>query len=875
MRDSFRDMFSGLRCAIYLRRGAGGDLWGIGETEADEVLHPSTGTAIAFGTLNRRELTVLNDAMSSPDYNAEVDAATAAAPHLFSVPITYHESCVGVLQVASDKKFDTSDAETAVSLATLIAVALRSSDSLEQERRATERYQALASMVELVLEQNDPKALLQLLRVEAQALLNVEAAIVYIVDRSDTDAPTLLSYAHDSDEVCVPLSSSAVAALAARSASSVHVADAKSDRRFDPAHEPPQRGESEIRNLLIHPIMFPRGSHYSAAAGEGKKDGTVLGVVQVINTQDMASFTTFDSIVLKSFAQLAGAALANALLFSATLSRNLFQEVDFYGESTTLVAEPEKEDEEEEEEEVENGDEVKDKSHISSSSSSSAATTAAATGAPVPNRPLSAIPVLDDVAEGPESPGGAGSPATRRSTKAALQESADIQFSTSLLGPLAAFAEWNFNVLDSSPQELCDCIVAAFRVFALHEIFDFPPGTLESFISRVMGLYHDTPFHNWFHACQVFHVVFMSFVASKTLRESLNALDVLSIFIATITHDIDHRGTTNAFHINSGSSLALRYNDRSVMENHHCAMCFSLMSEKQCNILANLTKASFSIARKLICSAILGTDMSSHHMMLTKMKGHANYPFKRDDLEDRQMLLSLVLHSADLSNPTLELAQSRTWEECVMREFSNQNVLEQQLNLPMGLVVNMQDAIARHGNQIFFIETFAGPLWQLTVSIIPELQPRYAVLKQNLSAYYSFKMAAMEAKANDGVEAKAANGDAENPGAGAAGKKATEPPESDKRMTTKEGKHDPEQQKQKQSAQEPSPPISTPAAVASRVMRKAAAAAPAERSSTPERERTARSTSQLSSRILSQHKRRLSIPELQVEPPPAAPVAKK
>ena len=39
-------------------------------------------------------------------------------------------------------------------------------------------------------------------------------------------------------------------------------------------------------------------------------------------------------------------------------------------------------------------------------------------------------------------------------------------------------------------------------------------------------------------------------------------------------HDYDHSGTTNNFHVQSGSQLAVLYNDRSVQENHHVSSFF-------------------------------------------------------------------------------------------------------------------------------------------------------------------------------------------------------------------------------------------------------------------------------------------------------------
>ena len=49
-------------------------------------------------------------------------------------------------------------------------------------------------------------------------------------------------------------------------------------------------------------------------------------------------------------------------------------------------------------------------------------------------------------------------------------------------------------------------------------------------------------------------------------------------------------GHTNSFHIQTQTPLAQRYNDNSVMENHHCALTFAIMAKRDCAILSHLEK---------------------------------------------------------------------------------------------------------------------------------------------------------------------------------------------------------------------------------------------------------------------------------------------
>jgi hypothetical protein len=66
----------------------------------------------------------------------------------------------------------------------------------------------------------------------------------------------------------------------------------------------------------------------------------------------------------------------------------------------------------------------------------------------------------------------------------------------------------------------------------------------------------------------------------------------MSLTIAAACHDVDHPGFTNLYLIESGHTLSLRYNDMSVLENHHVATTFEIMTkeENKYNILDKIDK---------------------------------------------------------------------------------------------------------------------------------------------------------------------------------------------------------------------------------------------------------------------------------------------
>ena len=82
------------------------------------------------------------------------------------------------------------------------------------------------------------------------------------------------------------------------------------------------------------------------------------------------------------------------------------------------------------------------------------------------------------------------------------------------------------------------------------------------------------------------------------LPSKLESLDILILLAAAICHDLDHPGYNNAYQINARTELALRYNDISPLENHHCAVAFEILESKDCNIFQNLSREQFRKLRE-------------------------------------------------------------------------------------------------------------------------------------------------------------------------------------------------------------------------------------------------------------------------------------
>ena len=148
-------------------------------------------------------------------------------------------------------------------------------------------------------------------------------------------------------------------------------------------------------------------------------------------------------------------------------------------------------------------------------------------------------------------------------------------------------------------------------------------------------------------------------------------------------HDVDHPGVSNAFLSNIEDALALRYNDVSVLENHHAALTCELLRDSAggLDVLADFPLPERRRMRAVVIAAILSTDMTKHFGDVVPAAKALTLPLCRPtDAEgqprraeavalERTRLGEVLLHAADLSGQVLPWPLAEQWSDRVVVEF--------------------------------------------------------------------------------------------------------------------------------------------------------------------------------------------------------------
>jgi hypothetical protein len=113
-------------------------------------------------------------------------------------------------------------------------------------------------------------------------------------------------------------------------------------------------------------------------------------------------------------------------------------------------------------------------------------------------------------------------------------------------------------------------------------------------------------------------------------------------------------------------------------------------------LLPPALQSEYKALRKLVVNAILSTDMSVHKDLLAKVVLRATREtvrragaggFSRASIDDRGLLVSFLLHCADLCNPVLPPALSYRIAMELGKEFSRQAELEHAAGLPITVML--------------------------------------------------------------------------------------------------------------------------------------------------------------------------------------------
>ncbi|RXM98928.1 cGMP-specific 3',5'-cyclic phosphodiesterase [Acipenser ruthenus] len=292
--------------------------------------------------------------------------------------------------------------------------------------------------------------------------------------------------------------------------------------------------------------------------------------------------------------------------------------------------------------------------------------------------------------------------------------------------------DFSFSDFELSDMETTLATIRMFMDLNLVQNFQMKYEDLCQWVLSVKKNYRKhIAYHNWRHAFNTSQCMF-AVLKSGRIQNKLNDLEMLALMIATLCHDLDHRGVNNSYIQRSEHPLAQLY-CHSTMEHHHFDQCLMILNSPGNQILSGLSLEEYRTTLKMIERAILATDLA----LYMKKRGEffeltKNSQFIWEDEHHRDLLRSMLMTACDISAITKPWPVQRRVAELVATEFFEQGDKERkELNIEPIDLMNRDKRDKIPSMQVGFIDAICIQLYETLAGLSEACSPLLEGCRKN------------------------------------------------------------------------------------------------------------------------------------------------
>ena len=350
--------------------------------------------------------------------------------------------------------------------------------------------------------------------------------------------------------------------------------------------------------------------------------------------------------------------------------------------------------------------------------------------------------------------------------------------------------DWSFDPLEFEETVLVSVFIKMLDYYDFLEIFEIDRQVMRRYCLAVMKRHNKDcyyvvddesitneektdecllcEYHNWYHAIACSQSCFMllsegeagtcsfpvscfAVVPARLIDDCpadkpyadryLEKTEIFACLMGALIHDLDHPGTNNDFETKRETSLATQYDNDAVLERHSISQTFAMCEDDP--ELDWLSSFRDDKTRKhiqhFLTESVLATDPARHASIVKKALAHSCQAchFDRESVEDRLFICGLILHCADIANPSHPVfAVAADWAIRVTTEFSRQAKKERALGLDVADFMEGLDSQYKIAKlQIGFFRFMVKPLLQTVAKLFPNLSVLECFGDQNCDMY--------------------------------------------------------------------------------------------------------------------------------------------
>ncbi|GAA6083383.1 dual 3',5'-cyclic-AMP and -GMP phosphodiesterase 11A [Tachysurus ichikawai] len=284
--------------------------------------------------------------------------------------------------------------------------------------------------------------------------------------------------------------------------------------------------------------------------------------------------------------------------------------------------------------------------------------------------------------------------------------------------------EFHFNDFSLDNDAMITASLRMFLELSVVQKFKMDYEVLCRWLLTVRKNYRTVAYHNWRHAFNVSQCMFVM-LTTAGFQDVLTDTEILALMVGCLCHDLDHRGTNNAFQAKSGSALALLYGTSATLEHHHFNHAVMILQSEGHNIFANLSSKEYSSMMQLLKQAILSTDLTLYFQKRTKFFEFVlTGDFSWSKQEHQDIFRSMLMTACDVGAVTRPWEISKQVAELVTSEFFEQGDRERfELKLTPSAIFDRNRKDELPALQLEWIDKICKPLYEALVKLNRKLQP--------------------------------------------------------------------------------------------------------------------------------------------------------
>eukprot|EP00057_Strongylocentrotus_purpuratus_P007385 XP_011661859.1 PREDICTED: dual 3',5'-cyclic-AMP and -GMP phosphodiesterase 11A isoform X2 [Strongylocentrotus purpuratus] len=267
--------------------------------------------------------------------------------------------------------------------------------------------------------------------------------------------------------------------------------------------------------------------------------------------------------------------------------------------------------------------------------------------------------------------------------------------------------------------------------------FKISQDVLSRWLLTVRKNYRPVAYHNFRHAFNVQQVMF-AILQNTGVAKYLSDIEQLTLLVGCLCHDLDHRGTNNAYQEKSQSPLAQLYGSKATMEYHHFNHAVMILSSQGHNIFGNLSPEQYSEAMNILKHSIISTDLALHF----KVRGQffemiRNQTHNWNSPQNKELLRSILMTASDVAASTKPWRIQQKIAELVTSEFFDQGDMERkELKIEPTSMFDRSRKDELPEMQLGFIDGVCIPLYESLVHVSVKFRPMLDGVTANRQKWY-------------------------------------------------------------------------------------------------------------------------------------------